>query len=171
MPAAPGQPAREDYEYERNGVAAIFCAVAPHMGWRRIEERERRTRVDCAHFLRARCDVDFAGAEKIVLVQDNPNTHSPASLYEAFPPAEAARIRARFEFHFTPKHGSWLNIAEIEFSALTRGCLARRLPDRTALARQLAAWERDRNLNTRSIRWQFTTATGSHQTPQALPII
>ena len=157
--AAPGRPAREDYEYERNGVAAIFCAVAPHMGWRRIEERERRTRVDCAHFLRARCDVDFAGAEKIVLVQDHLHTHRPASLSEAFAPAEAARIRARFEFHFTPKHGSWLNIAEIELSALTRGCLARRIPDRTALARELAAWERDRNLNTRSIRWQFTTAT------------
>lgn len=159
MAAAPGQPAREDYEYERNGVAAIFCAVAPHVGWRRLEERERKTRVDYAHFLRALCDVDFAGAEKIVLVQDNLNTHSPASLYEAFPPAEATRIRARFEFHFTPKHGSWLNIAEIELSSLTRGCLARRIPDRTALARELAAWARERNLNTRSIRWQFTTAT------------
>ena len=128
--AAPGQPAREDYEYERNGVAAIFCAVAPHLGWRHIEERERKTRVDYAHFLRALCDDLFRGAEKIVLVQDNLNTHSPASLYEAFPPAEAARIRARFEFHFTPKHGSWLNIAEIELSALARGCLARRIPDR-----------------------------------------
>ena len=159
MPAAPGRPAREDYEYERNGVAAIFCAVAPHVGWRRIEERARKTRVDYAHFLRALCEEHFAGAEKIVLVQDNLNTHSPASLYEAFPPAEAARIRARFEFHCTPKHGSWLNIAEIELSALTRGCLARRIPDRTALARELAAWERDRNLNTCSIRWQFTTAT------------
>ena len=159
MAAAPGRPAREDYEYERNGVAAIFCAVAPHLGWRRIEERERKTRVDYAHFLRALCDGHFAGAEKNVLVQDNRNTHSPASLYEAFAPAEAARIRARFEFHFTPKHGSWLNIAEIELSALARGCLARRIPDRPALARELAAWERDRNLNTRSIRWQFTTAT------------
>ena len=159
MAAAPGRPAREDYEYERNGVAAIFCAVAPHLGWRRIEERERKTRVDYAHFLRALCEEHFAGAEKIVLVQDNLNTHSSASLYEAFPPAEAARIRARFEFHFTPKHGSWLNIAEIELSALARGCLARRIPDRAALAQQLHAWERDRNLTARSIRWQFTTAT------------
>ena len=98
MPAAPGRPAREDCEYERHGVAAIFCAVAPHVGWRRIEERERKTRVDCAHFLRALCDEHFAGAEKIVLVQDHLNTHRPASLDEAFPPAEAARIRARFEF-------------------------------------------------------------------------
>ena len=157
--AAPGRPAREDYEYERNGVAAIFCAVAPHLGWRRIEERERKTRTDYAHFLRALCDGHFAGAEKIVLVQDNLNTHSPASLYEAFAPAEAARIRARFEFHFTPKHGSWLNIAEIELSALARGCLARRIPDRPTLACELRAWERARNLSTRSIRWQFTTAT------------
>ncbi len=165
--ATPGRPAREDYEYERNGVAAIFCAVAPHLGWRRIEERECKTRTDYAHFLRALCDGHFAGAEKIVLVQDNLNTHSPASLHEAFAPAEAARIRARFEFHFTPKHGSpsassgpqgWLNIAEIELSALACGCLARRIPDRAALARELHAWERDRNLSTRSIRWQFTTA-------------
>ena len=159
MAAAPGRPAREDYEYERNGVAAIFCAVAPHLGWRRIEERERKTRVDYAHFLRALCEVHFPHAEKIVLVQDNLNTHSPASLYEAFAPAEAARLRARFEFHCTPKHGSWLNIAEIELSALARGCLARRIPDRAALAQQLHAWERDRNLTARSIRWQFTTAT------------
>ena len=157
--AAPGRPAREDCEYERNGVAAIFCAVAPHLGWRRLEERERKTRVDYAHFLRSLCDVDFASAEKIVLVQDNLNTHSPASLYEAFAPAEAARIRARFEFHFTPRHGSWLNIAEIELSALARGCLARRIPDRATLACELRAWERARNLSTRSIRWQFTTAT------------
>ena len=169
MAAAPGRPAREDYEYERNGVAAIFCAVAPHLGWRRLEERERKTRTDYAHFLRALCDGHFAGAEKIVLVQDNLNTHSPASLYEAFAPAEAARIRARFEFHFTPKHGSWLNIAEIELSALTRGCLARRIPDRTALARELAAWERDRNLSTRSIRWQFTTAAARSKLRKLYP--
>ena len=169
MAAAPGRPAREDYEYERNGVAAIFCAVAPHLGWRRIEERERRTRVDYAHFLRALADEHFAGAERIVLVQDNLNTHSPASLYEAFAPAEAARIRARFEFHFTPKHGSWLNIAEIELSALARGCLARRLPDRAALAHELHAWERDRNLSTRSIRWQFATATARTKLHQLYP--
>ena len=158
-PPPPGDPRARTIEYERNGVAAIFCAVAPLLGWRRLEERARKTRVDYAHFLRALCDEHFRGAEKIVLVQDNLNTHSPASLYEAFPPAEAARIRARFEFHFTPKHGSWLNIAESELSALARGCLARRIADRTALAHELHAWERDRNLTTRSIRWQFTTAT------------
>jgi hypothetical protein len=156
--AAPGRSAREDYEYERNGVAAIFCAVAPHLGWRLIEERERKTRSDYAAFLQTLADEHFPEAERIVLVQDNLNTHSPASLYEAFPPAEAARIRARFEFHFTPKHGSWMNIAEIELSALARGCLARRIPDRPALARELRAWQRDRNQAATGIRWQFTTA-------------
>lgn len=156
--AAPGRAAREDYEYERNGVAAIFCAVAPHLGWRCIEERERKTRTDYAAFLRALADEHFPKAERIVLVQDNLNTHSPASLYEAFPPAEAARIRARFEFHFTPKHGSWLNIAEIELSVLARGCLARRIPDRATLAQQLRAWQCDRNQAATGIRWHFTTA-------------
>jgi hypothetical protein len=155
--AKPGEPAREDYEYERNGVAAIFCAVAPHLGWRHIQERERKTRSDYAHFLRALADEHFDDAEKIVLVQDNLNTHSPASLYEAFTPQEAARIKSRFEFHFTPKHGSWMNIAEIELSALARGCLARRIPDRATLARELDAWQRDRNHAATGIRWQFTT--------------
>ena len=115
--AAPGQPACEDYQYERHGVAAIFCAVALHLGWRHLEERERKTRRDDAAFLRALADEHFPKAGRIVLVQDNLNTPSPASLYEAFPPAEAARIKARFEFHCTPKHGSWMNIAEIELSA------------------------------------------------------
>jgi len=157
-PVAPGQPAREDYEYERNGVAAIFCAVAPHLGWRHLQEGERKTRRDYAHFLRALADEHFPDAERIVLVQDNLNTHSPASLYEAFPPEEAARLRARFEFHFTPKHGSWMNIAEIELSALARGCLARRIPDHATLAAELHAWQHDRNHAAKGIRWQFTTA-------------
>jgi len=158
QPAAPGRLAREDYEYERNGVAAIFCAVAPHLGWRHLEARERRTRRDYAHFLRTLADEHFAQAERIVLVQDNLNTHSPASLYEAFPPAEAARLKARFEFHFTPKHGSWMNIAEIELSVLARGCLARRIPDLQTLAAELAAWQQHRNQAAHRIRWQFTTA-------------
>jgi hypothetical protein len=157
LPARCGHAAREDYEYERNGVVAIFCAVAPHLGWRRCEARARKTRTDYAHFLRTLCDVDFVDAERIVLVQDNLNTHSPASLYEAFAPAEAARIRARFEFHFTPKHGSWLNIAEIELSALARGCLARRIPDLDTLQRELAAWQTHRSQAAKKIHWQFTT--------------
>ncbi len=157
-PPRPGGPRAEDYEYERNGVAAIFCAVAPHLGWRGLEERARKTRGDDAQFLRALAEEHFPGAERIVLGQDHLNTHSPASLYEAFPPAEAARIKARLEFHFTPKHGSWLNLAEIEWSALARGCLARRIPDRATLARELRAWQRDRNQAPTGIRWQFTTA-------------
>jgi hypothetical protein len=157
-PATPGRVACEDYEYERNGVAAIFCAVAPHQDWRLLEARERRTRRDYAHFLRRLADEYFTQAERIVLVQDNLNTHSPASLYEAFPPAEAARLKARFEFHFTPKHGSWLNIAEIELSALGRGCLARRIPDLPTLAAELGAWQQQRNQAAHGIRWQFTTA-------------
>ena len=140
------------------GWPRFFCAVAPHLGWRGLEERARKTRGDDAQFLRALAEEHFPGAERIVLGQDHLNTHSPASLYEAFPPAEAARIKARLEFHFTPKHGSWLNLAEIEWSALARGCLARRIPDRATLARELRAWQRDRNQAPTGIRWQFTTA-------------
>ena len=158
LAAKPGRSACVDYEYERNGTAAIFCAVAPHLGWRHVEERERRTRVDYAQFLRKLADEHFPRAERIVLVQDNLNTHNPASLYEAFAPAEAARIKARFEFHYTPKHGSWLNIAEIELSVLGRNCLARRIPDRATLAAEIAAWERERNQSAAHIRWHFTTA-------------
>ena len=119
-------------------MAAIFCAVAPHLGWRHVEERESKTRSDYAAFLRALAEEHFPAAERIVLVQDNLNPHSPASLYEAFPPAEAARLKARFEFHFTPKHGSWMNIAEIELSALARGCLARRIPESHHAGRRVA---------------------------------
>lgn len=165
--AAPGRPAREDCEDERNGVAAIFCAVAPHLGWRQLEERERKTRRDYAAFLRALAEEHFPDAARIVPVQDNLNTHSPAALSEAFASAEAARIRARFGFHCTPKHGSpsassgpqgWLNIAEIALSALACGCLARRTPDRPALAHQLRTGQRHRNQAATRIRWQFTTA-------------
>ena len=140
------------------GGGAIFCAEAPHLGWRCLEERERKTRCDSAAFLRALADEHFPDAERIVLVQDNLHTHSPGSLYEAFPPAEDARIRARFELHFTPKHGRWLNIAQIALSALARDCLARRIPDRPTLARQLCAWQRDRNESATHIRSQFTNA-------------
>jgi len=154
----PGRPAREDCEYERNGVATIFCVVAPLLGWRHIEERERKTRRDYAEVLRKLCDEQFADAERIVLVQDNLNTHSPASLYEAFPPEEAARIKARFEFHFTPKHGSWMNIAEIELSVLSRTCLRQRIPDRSTLAKHLFAYQLRRNSSFKKIHCQFTSS-------------
>ena len=157
LPAKPGQTERFDFEYERNGVAAIFCVVAPHIGWRHVEERARRTRIDYAEVLRTLADEQFPQAERIVLVQDNLNTHSPASLYEAFSPAEARRLLNRFEIHFTPKHGSWMNIAEIELSALGRGCLDRRIPDRPTLARELKSWTHRRNKAATTIRWLFTT--------------
>jgi len=171
QPARPGRAAREDYEYERNGVAAIFCVVAPHLGWRAVEERERKTRCDYAEVLRKLCDESFPEAERIVLVQDNLNTHSPASLYEAFPPAEAARIKARFEFHFTPKHGSWLNIAEIELSVLARSCLRQRIPDRPTLARHLAAYQLLRNQSCKKIRWQFSSADARKKLIKLYPSI
>jgi len=158
LPAKPGQTERYDAEYERNGVASIFCVVAPHIGWRHVEERARRTRIDYAEVLRALADDHFPQAERIVLVQDNLNTHSPASLYEAFSPAEARRLINRFEVHFTPKHGSWLNIAECELGALSRGCLDRRIPDRFILAKELKSWVNDRNHAATTIRWQFTAA-------------
>jgi hypothetical protein len=149
-------------------VAAIFCAVAPPLGGRCLEERERKTRSDAAAFLRARAEEHFPEAERIVPVQDHLNTPSPASLYAACPPAEAARIGARYECHFPPQPGSWRHLAEIELRVLARGCLARRIPDRTTLARELrgnwagigrelGAWQRDRNQAAPGIRWQFTT--------------
>lgn len=170
-PAKPGRIARFDFEYERNGVAAIFCAVAPHKGWRCIEERARKTRVDYAEFLRTLADDHFPHAEKIVLVQDNLNTHSPASLYEAFPPAEARRLIARFEFHFTPKHGSWLNIAELELSTLTRGCLDRRIPDRATLAKELQQWTTCRNNAFKKINWHFKTEDARIKLTKLYPTI
>ena len=157
-PAAPGHPQRIDYEYERNGVGTLFMMLAPHGGWRRVEVTERKTRVDYAQILRALSDIDFPDAEKIILVQDNLNTHDPASLYEAFPPEEARRLRERFEFHYTPKHGSWLNMAECELSVLQRQCLDRRIPCMDALRRETAAWNKSRNAIAKSYQWQFTTA-------------
>ncbi|MDB6151576.1 MAG: hypothetical protein JWL90_29 [Chthoniobacteraceae bacterium] len=171
QPAIPGYPARYDYEYERNGVAAIFCVVAPHLGWRHIEERARKTRIDYAEVLRTLADDCFPNAERIVLVQDNLNTHNPASLYEAFAPKEARRLMERFEFHFTPKHGSWLNIAELELSVLSRGCLDRRIPDRPTLARELKQWTAERNNRIKTIHWHFTTAEARIKLTKLYPAI
>jgi len=133
-PMRAGQPARHDYEYKRNGTANLFMLFAPLEGWRHVEVTERRTAIDYAHVLRDLADIHFPKAEKIVLVQDNLNTHTPASLYEAFEPAEARRIIERFEWHYSPKHGSWLNLAESELAVLSGQCLARRIPDADQLA-------------------------------------
>jgi hypothetical protein len=156
LPPAPGQPERFDYEYARNGTANLFLLCQPLGGWRHVEVTDRRTKHDFAHQMRALVDWHFPDAEVIRVVLDNLNTHTPAALYEAFPPAEARRILRKLEFHYTPVHGSWLNMAELEFSMLTRQCLGRRIPDRDTLATEVAAWETARNEQRATISWQFT---------------
>ena len=158
LPVRPGQPARHDYEYKRNGTANLFMLFAPLEGRRDVKVTERRTAVDYAHVLRDLSDVHYASAAKIILVQDNLNTHSPASLYEAFAPAEARRIIERFEWHYTPKHGSWLNLAESELAVLSGQCLDRRIADRPILEREVAAWVERRNTHNAKANWRFTTA-------------
>lgn len=158
QPMRAGQPARHDYEYKRNGTANLFMLFAPLEGWRHVEVTDRRTAIDYAKILADLADIHFPTAEKIVLVQDNLNTHVPASLYEAFEPAEARRIVERFEWHYSPKHGSWLNLAESELAVLSGQCLARRIPDRHSLEREVAAWTARRNTHNAKANWHFTTA-------------
>lgn len=157
LPAKPGALAKYDYEYERNGTSNLFIFFAPLEAWRHIKVTERRTMIDFAHCMRDLVDVHFPEAEKIIVVMDNLNTHKLASLYEAFPPQEARRIIERLEIHYTPKHGSWLNMAEIELSVLHRQCLQARIPDRTTLIEKVTAWENRRNGQQSTVRWQFTT--------------
>jgi hypothetical protein len=171
QPVAPGRPAREDYEYARGGVVNLFLACEPLRGWRHVTVSDRRTRVDFAHCVKDLVDVHFPAAEAIVLVMDNLNTHTPASLYEAFPPAEAKRLAAKLEIHHTPKHGSWLNMAEIELSALATQCLDRRLPDRPTLEREVTAWEATRNAAAATIDWRFTTADARIKLKHLYPAI
>lgn len=158
LPMRPGQVEREDYEYQREGVSNLFLWCEPLGNRRHVEVTERRTKVDWAHVVKDLVDVHYPDAERIVLVMDNLNTHTPASLYEAFAPAEAKRIADKLEIHYTPKHGSWLDIAEIEISALSRQCLDRRIPDRDVLAQEVAAWERERNEAQITVNWRFSTA-------------
>jgi hypothetical protein len=157
LPASPGQPERIDYEYERHGTANLFMAFEPLAGQRRVKVTERRTAVDFAHLLQEVVDVQYPQADKIVLVMDNLNTHKLASLYEAFVPAEARRLMERLEIHYTPKHGSWLNMAETELSVLATQCLDRRIPNSTTLTQEVAAWERQRNAAQCRVNWRFTT--------------
>ena len=156
--AAPGQVAHYDYEYVRNGVANIFMIFEPLAGQRDVEVTDRRTKKDYAECLRKISDEMYPDAEVVVLVQDNLNTHSPASLYEAFEPAEARRLTKRFEMHYTPKHGSWLDMAEIELGILGRQCLSRRIDDIVDLRREANAWEAERDAAGAKADWQFTTA-------------
>jgi hypothetical protein len=158
VPAAPGQVAHYDCEYVRKGVANLFMIFEPLAGQRDVEVTERRTKKDYAQRLRQLSDEVYPQAERIVLVQDNLNTHSPASLYEAFAPTEAQRLAKRFEFHYTPKHGSWLDMAEIELGILGRQCLSQRIDNIEDLRRQTHTWEKRRDTAKVKVNWQFTTA-------------
>ena len=155
--AAPGKVERIDYEYERNGTAANFMFTEPLGGWRKVNVRQRRTAIDWAEEMKELLDIDYPQAEKVILVCDNLNTHKTASFYEAFEPDEARRLIKRLEIHHTPKHGSWLNIAEIELNVLTRQCLDRRIPDLLTLRDEAKAWYCERNQKQKSVDWQFTT--------------
>jgi len=169
VPAAPGQPLRVDYEYERKGVVNLFMVTEPMVGQRRVRVTERRTAVDFAELIRDMVDDWYAETQKIVLVMDNLNTHRLASLYEAFAPAEARRLLERLEVHYTPKHGSWLNIAEIELSILARQCLDRRIASATFLKKEVASWERQRNRTCGTVDWQFTTADARKKLKRLYP--
>jgi hypothetical protein len=171
IPAKPGQPTRHDYEYERNGTANLFMMFAPLEGWRHVKVTDRHTAVDYAHVLKELADVRFAKAKKIVLMEDNLNTHKPASLYEAFPAAEARRLVERFEWHYTPKHGSWLNLAESELSVLAGQCLDRRISDKQSLVAEVTAWENSRNKKHAKADWKFTTATARVKLKRLYPVI
>jgi hypothetical protein len=158
IPAIPGQPERYDYEYKRQGVADLFMFFEPLQGQRHVKTTDTRTRQDWAFAMRELSDDLYPEAEKIVVVLDNLNTHTPAAFYLVFDPDEARRLINRFEFHFTPKHGSWLNMAEIELSVLTRQCLDRRIPDKESLACEVEAWVNERNMKVVKVDWRFTTA-------------
>ncbi|BCH23266.1 hypothetical protein MesoLjLb_52850 [Mesorhizobium sp. L-8-3] len=171
IPMKAGRPARFDYEYERNGTANLFMLFAPLEGWRHVKVTDRHTAIDYAHVLKELADCHFANAATITLVQDNLNIHSKASLYEAFPAAEARRLVERFEWHYTPKHGSWLNLAESELGVLSCQCLDRRIPDKDILIEEVAAWETDRNTHHAKASWHFTTANARIKLKHLYPSI
>ena len=152
-----GIPSRYDSEYQRNGVSNLFMIFAPLQGFRHVEVTDKRTSIDFAHICRDLVDIHFRDAQKITLVCDNLNTHKSASLYKAFPPDEARRVAEKVAFHYTPKHGSWLNMAEIELSVLSRECLCRRIPDQQTLKREIQAWQNRRNEKLATVKWRFTT--------------
>jgi hypothetical protein len=158
LPLQPGQPRRVDYEYLRQGVGNLFMLFEPLGNWRQVIVGERRTKADWAWCVKELLEVRFPQAAKVVLVMDNLNTHTPASLYGVFPPEEARRLTQRLEIHYTPKHGSWLNMAEIELSILRRQCLDRRIPDLASLDRETRAWQERRNAKGSTVNWRFTTA-------------
>jgi len=171
IPPEPGQLERYDYQYERNGVANLFMFFEPLTGWRHVEVTNQRTAIDYAHQMKYLVDERYPMADKIGVIQDQLNTHVKASLYKAFEPEEAKRILDKLEFHYTPKHGSWLNMAEIELSVLNRQCLNRRIPDQDTLKLEIAAWSEERNQQSRSVNWRFTTADARIKLKRLYPSI
>jgi transposase len=169
--AAPGQPRRVDYEYERKGVADLFLFFEPLRGWRRVWIAPQRRKVEWAWFVKQLLDDHYPQAQRVVLVCDNLNTHTGGALYEAFPPAEAKRLWDRLEIHYTPKHGSWLNMAETELSALAGQCLNRRIEEVAALRREVEAWEAERNRREAKVRWRFTTEDARIKLEKLYPVL
>lgn len=171
LPLEPGQPERQDYEYARNGVCNLFMAVEPLSGCRKVRVTDRRTALDFAEQLRILVEEDYREAEVVVLVTDNLNTHTPACLYERFEPTRARRIAAKLEWHYTPEHGSWLNIAECELAVLGCQCLDRRIADRATLEREVAAWQERRNGAHAKVDWQFTAADARIKLKRLYPVL
>lgn len=171
LPAKPGVPERVDYEYERQGTCNLFMVFEPLRGFRHVTVTDRRTKVDFAHVIRYLVNVLYPEAERIVLVMDNLNTHTPASLYEAFPPTEAKRLADKLDIHPTPRHGSWLNMAEIELSVLARQCLSERMLSKEHLTAQVDAWQQARNRNAVTVDWRFTTQDARIKLKRLYPIL
>jgi hypothetical protein len=166
---ASGQPARVDYEYVRQGTACCLLSFAPLDGWRHVTVSAHRANADFAHAMQHLADIDFPDAERIRVVLDNLSTHTAAALYQTFPPTEARRLARKLEFHYTPKHASWLNMAELELAVLSRQCLGRRLPTQDVLAREIAAWEDRRNVAEAGVTWRFTTADARKKLARLYP--
>jgi hypothetical protein len=170
LPVAPGQPVRYDYEYRREGTCNLFMCFEPLQGWRHVKVTDRRTAQDFAQCMQDLVDVHFPQAVVISVVLDNLNTHTPAALYATFPPAEACRILRKLDFHYTPKHGSWLNMAEIEFAVVSTQCLDRRLADQEKVRRAVAAWQTQRNAAKASVEWRFTTVKARRKLKHIYPL-
>jgi DDE superfamily endonuclease len=170
LPGAPGQPVRYDYEYRREGTCNLFMFFEPLQGWRHIKVTDRRTTQDFAHCMRELVDIHFPKAAVISVVLDNLNTHTPGALYATFPPAEACRILRKLDFHYTPKHGSWLNMAEIEFAMVVTQCLDRRLGNQETVRREIAAWEARRNAAKAIVDWRFTTTKARRKLKRIYPL-
>jgi hypothetical protein len=171
LPMEPGQPQRFESTFERNGVSNLFVFFAPLHNWRHVKVTDQRTSRDWAQCMKELVDIHFPDAEKIVVVMDNLSTHTPAALYATFAPAEAKRIWDRLELHYTPKHGSWLNMAEIELSVLARQCLKCRIPDQESLTHETGAWEARRNAAGASVEWRFTTADARIKLKKLYPVV